>query len=111
MRLLVIGGTEFVGRHLVEAALAWAAWIELSSGICPLTPLENSLRRSAGEVGYSSSFVEHYLVPVVYPPGLTPRIQLGLAVGLVLLNVVLYAFVLRRRGILFRSARSARRCR
>ena len=80
-------------------ALAWAAYIELASGVCPLTPLENALRRGAGESGYSTSFVEQYLVPLVYPPGLTPRDQLWLAAGLVLLNALLYSYVLlRRRG-------------
>jgi len=77
-------------------ALAWAATIELVAGTCPLTPLENSLRRAAGESGYSGSFVEHYLVPIVYPPGLTPRAQAWLAAGLLLLNGLLYGYVLVR---------------
>ena len=77
-------------------ALAWAVWIELSGGICPLTPLENSLRRAAGEAGYETSFVEQYLVPVVYPAGLTPRFQVALGVGLLVLNAALYGWVLVR---------------
>ncbi len=77
-------------------ALAWAVWIELSGGTCPLTPLENSLRRAAGEAGYATSFVEQYLVPVVYPPGLTPRLQLALGVGLLVLNAALYGWILLR---------------
>lgn len=78
-------------------ALAWAAWIELTGGLCPLTPLENSLRRAAGESGYTASFVEQYLVPVVYPAGLTSRGQLWLGAGLLLLNALLYATVIARR--------------
>lgn len=74
-------------------ALAWAAWVELSSGICPLTPLENALRRSAGESEYTGSFIAHYLEPLIYPPGLTPRAQLWLAVGLIAVNLVLYGYV------------------
>jgi hypothetical protein len=74
-------------------ALAWAAWIELTSGVCPLTPLENALRRSAGESGYAGSFIAHYLVPLIYPPGLTPRAQLWLAVCLIAVNLVLYGYV------------------
>jgi hypothetical protein len=76
--------------------LAWGVAIELTGGICPLTPLENTLRRAAGEGGYSGSFLEHYLLPIVYPAGLTSDVQLGLGVGLLLLNVVLYGFVLLR---------------
>jgi hypothetical protein len=90
-------------------ALAWAAYIELASGVCPLTPLENSLRRAAGESAYSSSFIEHYVVPIVYPPGLTPRAQLWLAAGLLLLNGLLYAYVLRRRGGFRAPGRATRR--
>ena len=78
-------------------ALGWAAYLELSSGTCPLTPLENSLRQAAGESSYSSSFIEHYLVPLVYPPGLTTGAQVWLAAGLLLLNGMLYGYVLARR--------------
>ena len=86
-------------------ALGWAMYIELSSGVCPLTPLENSLRQSAGEPSYSSSFIEHYLVPLVYPPGLTTLTQVWLAVGLLVLNGLLYGYVSSRRRARHRSAR------
>ncbi len=76
----------------------WGGWIEVSGGICPLTPLENDLRRAAGEAPYAGSFIEHYVMAIMYPTGLTRTIQLGLAVGLVVLNVAIYAWVLRRRG-------------
>lgn len=82
-------------------ALAWAAYIELSHGICPLTTLENALRHQAGEAGYSTSFVQHYLVPLVYPPGLSPGGQVWLAVALLAFNIVLYGCVVAAR----RSAR------
>ena len=90
--------------------LAWAAYIELSAGICPLTPLENSLRQAAGESGYSSSFIEHYLVPLVYPPGLTSGAQLWLAVSLLLLNGLFYGYVVARRRALRVPGRSTTRC-
>ena len=77
-------------------ALAWGIWIELSGGICPLTPLENRLRAQAGESGYGGGFVEHYLVPIVYPPGLTGSTQLLLGAGLIVVNVVAYLLVARR---------------
>jgi hypothetical protein len=90
--------------------LAWAAYIEISAGICPLTPLENSLRQAAGESGYSSSFIEHYLVPLVYPPGLTSGAQLWLAASLLLLNGLFYAYVVARRRALRVSGRSTTPC-
>ena len=61
----VLGGLlalRFAWAPLVHLpALGWAAWVELTGGLCPLTPLENSLRRAAGESGYATSFVEQYL--------------------------------------------------
>lgn len=77
-------------------AAAWAAWIELSGGICPLTPLENHFRRLAGGTPYAGGFIERYLLPLVYPPGLTPEVQWLLAAVLIALNVAIYAWVLRR---------------
>ena len=77
-------------------ALAWGVAIELTGGVCPLTPLENSLRRAAGEAGYEGGFVEHYLVPILYPAALTPRAQTLLGVGLAAINIALYAWVIRR---------------
>ena len=77
-------------------ALAWAAFVEFSGSICPLTPLENRLRIRAGEAGYAGSFVEHYLMPVLYPAGLTPDAQKWIGATLVALNVAIYAVALAR---------------
>ena len=77
-------------------ALAWGCWIEISGLICPLTPLENHLRHRAGEMGYGGGFLEHYVVPVLYPPGLTRHLQWLLATLLIVINVVAYAGSLRR---------------
>lgn len=77
-------------------ALAWAAWVEITGGTCPLTPLENDLRRAAGGEGYGTSFVEHHLLPVLYPPGLTREHQWLLAAALLLVNGVLYGRVIAR---------------
>lgn len=76
--------------------VAWGAFVELSGRVCPLTPLENALRRGAGEGAYSGSFIEHYLVPIVYPDALSPGVQLFLAAGLVGFNLAVYALVLWR---------------
>lgn len=75
----------------------WGGWIEVSGGICPLTPLENELRRAAGETPYAGGFIEHHILAIIYPAGLTRTVQLTLAVGLVILNVAVYAWVIRRR--------------
>ena len=78
-------------------ALAWGCWIEVSHSICPLTPLENHWRHLAGEAGYRGGFLAHYLMRVLYPPGLTWQIQQELAVLLITINVVAYAGLIRRR--------------
>ena len=64
-------------------AVAWGAFTEFTGTVCPLTPLENSFRRAAGAAGYEGGFIEHYIVPLIYPAGLTPRVQVVL--GLVVL--------------------------
>jgi hypothetical protein len=87
-------------------AALWGAGIEFAAGICPLTPLENHFRRLGGEGGYSGGFVEHYVLPVLYPGGLTRGVQLALGMFVLLLNVVVYAIVWRRRSR--RSAASRR---
>lgn len=79
----------------VPAAL-WGVWIEVSGGICPLTPLENGLRRAAGDAGYPGGFVEHWLLPVVYPAALSERAQWALAAGVLAANGISYGIVLVR---------------
>ena len=98
---VVLGGTlalrwpRYTWVHLT--AVAWAAIIELANWRCPLTPLENRLRRLAGEGGYESGFIEHYLVLVIYPAGLTRGTQIILGLLVVTVNLVIYAWVWRRR--------------
>lgn len=77
--------------------LLWASWVEIAGWICPLTPLENHLRRLAGESGYEGGFIEHYIVPFIYPIGLTRERQWMLAAALVAINAVAYAGIARRR--------------
>lgn len=78
------------------AAATWASYVMFSGRICPLTPLENTLRRLGGEGGYDTSFIERYLLAVIYPDGLTRELQVSLGAGVVLLNAAIYAFVLLR---------------
>src|SRR5262249_53225538 len=77
--------------HLLAAA--WGTYVEAApGGICPLTPLESRFAERAGRAGHEGSFIEHYLVPVLYPDGLTPAAQRVLAALVVLVNVAVYAW-------------------
>lgn len=96
--VLVAWRTRIAWLHLPAAA--WGAWIEFSGAICPLTPLENHFRRMAGASGYAGGFVERYLIPIVYPDGLTAQAQQSLGVLVVAVNLAVYAWVATqwRRG-------------
>ena len=83
--------------NISEKKAAWGAYIEFSGAICPLTPLENRLRALAGEAGYAQGFVEHYLLPLIYPQALTHGIQLALGAAVVAINALLYALWLHSR--------------
>ena len=78
-------------------AALWGVAIEVFGWLCPLTPLENALRRASGEAGYAGGFIDHYLAPIVYPPGLSGRVQIVLASLVVLVNGVVYYLVWRKR--------------
>lgn len=75
----------------------WGLYVELSGGVCPLTPIENALRRAGGSAGYSGGFIEHYVVPVIYPAELSISLQFVLAGLLGVANLLVYSFVLWRR--------------
>jgi len=76
--------------------VAWGIGIELTGGICPLTPLENRLRSLAGEQGYPGGFIEHYLLALLYPDGLTRNVQLALGLLVLAVNVAIYSVAWRR---------------
>lgn len=78
-------------------AAAWGAFVEFSGWICPLTPLENSLRHSAGSTTYEGGFVETYILPILYPADLTRDVQLVLGLLVILVNIVAYGIIYRRR--------------
>ena len=90
--LLVLRWRWLLVLHL--PAVTWGVLLELNSWICPLTPLEQSLRLAAGEAGFSGGFVEHYLLPLIYPDGLTPEIQVVLAGVVMLVNIAVYGRLL-----------------
>jgi len=98
---VLFGGLLVLRRHRLAwlhlPAVAWAVLLEVFGWLCPLTPLELKFRQLAGSSGYSGGFVEHYLVALIYPAGLTREIQLYLAAGVIILNVIIYRRVWRRR--------------
>ena len=94
--LLVLWFPRFAWVHLPAAA--WGTFVELTGRICPLTTLEISLRHAAGQEGYATSFVEQYIVPVIYPAGLTRNLQFWLAGIVVAVNAILYGWILLRRA-------------
>jgi hypothetical protein len=106
----VVGGGFLVRRyrwlivpHLL--ALAWGIYVEAMPGmLCPLTPLENHFARLAGAEGYEGGYIEHYLVPIIYPDGLTPTAQRWLAMALIAVNVIAYTWPRRPGGVKSRSA-------
>lgn len=93
--LLVLRWPRVAWAHVPAAV--WAALIEFAGWICPLTPLENWLRVRGGGAGYRGGFVDHYILPILYPEGLTRGTQITLGVLVLLLNLAIYGWLLRRR--------------
>ncbi|WHZ24470.1 MAG: putative membrane protein [Nitrospira sp.] len=104
--LLVLKWPRLAWLHL--PAVAWGALVEFTGWICPLTPLENSLRAMGGGAVYGSDFIAHYLLPILYPTGLTRYLQVVLGMGLLAANVALYVWLWRRRKVRMGVTRSAR---
>jgi hypothetical protein len=92
--LLVLRWPRVAWLHLPAAV--WGALIEFAGWVCPLTPLENRLRRAGGTAEYAGGFVEHYLLPVLYPAELTRDVQYLLGACVVVLNAGVYWWLLRR---------------
>lgn len=93
--LLVVRWSRIALVHL--PAVAYGVIIQLVGFTCPLTPLEKWLRGHAGSAGYDGGFVERYLIPVIYPGEFTTGVQLVLATGVLLVNLLAYGVVGRRR--------------
>lgn len=91
--LLVARWPRLAWLHLPAAA--WGALVEIAGITCPLTPLENRFRLLAGEVGYAGDFIGHYLSALIYPAGLTRPMQIGLGLLAVVINLAVYAWVVR----------------
>jgi hypothetical protein len=99
--LLLLKWPRLIYLHL--PAVVWGILVELRGWLCPLTPLEQHYRALAGETGYSGGFVQHYLLPLIYPAGLTRDVQTLLALCVITINLVIYA------GIYVKYRRNSRR--
>jgi hypothetical protein len=94
--LLVLRWPRVAWAHVPAAA--WGIAIEFAGWVCPLTPVENRLRELAGESTYGGDFIARYLLPVIYPDGLTREMQMVLGTAALLGNAVIYLVVWRRRS-------------
>jgi len=92
--LLVLRWRALIWLHL--PAVAWGMAVEFLHLYCPLTPWENAMRMKAGSSRYEGDFVGHYLLPLIYPSGLTPEIQSGLGALVLMINLVAYWMVIKR---------------
>lgn len=101
--LLVFRWPWMAWAHIPAAA--WGAWIEFTNGVCPLTPLEQSWRAKAGAPSFEGGFIDHYLLPLIYPAGFTAETARALGFLVLALNLAVYAAVIYRRF----SAKAARK--
>lgn len=99
---VVFGGLLAILRRWILLlhlpAVIWGALIEFQGWLCPLTTLEWELRRAGGEAAYGRGFIEHYLVPIVYPDRLTPELQAVLGAAVLLINGAVYGWLFRHRN-------------
>ena len=93
--LLALRWPRVAWAHLPAAV--WGILIELTGWVCPLTPLENRLRAAAGDPAYTGGFIDRYIMPIVYPAGLTRGMQLALAATVIVVNLIIYGTLLVRR--------------
>jgi Protein of Unknown function (DUF2784) len=94
--LLALRWPRVLWLHLPCAA--WGVLVELAGWVCPLTPLENELRLEAGLSGYAGGFIEHYVIPAIYPDALTRPLQAAAGAFALAVNLVAYGLLLRRRA-------------
>ena len=93
--LLLLRWPRLIWLHF--PAMLWGVLIEVTAWVCPLTPLENYFRALAGANVYQTSFVERYVLPIIYPAGLTPTIQLLLAATVIMFNIIIYTWIVLER--------------
>ena len=94
--LLLFWKRKIVWIHLPCAF--WGAFVEFTGKICPLTPLEIWFRSKGGIGGYRGGFIEHYILPILYPAGLTRNVQIVLGSIVIIINVIVYWKVFFSKG-------------
>lgn len=94
--LLALRKSFWIWLHI--PAVLWGLWVEWAGWLCPLTPLENYFRRRASNPEYPESFIEHYLVSIIYPEQLTVSLQWLLGGILLIVNLLIYFYVFRLRN-------------
>ncbi len=92
--LLVIKWKKFICLHMPAAI--WGMLIEFFGWFCPLTTLENQLRQNKNGEAYSSGFIEHYIIPLIYPEGLTREIQIAMGIAVIIINLLIYSLVIKK---------------
>jgi len=102
--LFVLFGVLFVFKKHCLAwwhvpVVIWGVLISLVGWVCPLTPLENYFRRMAGEQGYAGSFIDHYIIPIIYPAGMTREMAFGMGVFVLVWNGLLYSILIYKLKI------------
>lgn len=101
--LLLLRWPRLIWLHV--PAMMWTVFVEVTAWVCPLTPLENYFRELAGGNVYQGDFIDRYLLPLLYPAGLTPAIQLLLAGVVIVLNAIIYTVFIRVRKIKYPGGR------
>ncbi len=94
--ILVVKWRKVAFLHLPCAL--WGVLIAFGGWICPLTPLEMHFRQLAGQTGYDGGFIDHYVMPLVYPAGLTRGMQIAFGVTILTVNLLVYALMLVKRA-------------
>jgi len=96
---VIFGGLVVLKWHKVMwlhiPCAIWGALIEFFGWVCPLTYLENYLRGPGNADYYEGGFIQHYLMPIIYPAGLTTGIQILLGVIVIIINLIIYSLVWR----------------
>jgi hypothetical protein len=76
-------------------AVIWGLAIEFLNAPCPLTPLEHELLLRAGEEAYRGGFINHYIVPLIYPDA-NPWFFLAAGIFVLVVNFILYGLLIAR---------------
>ncbi|MDX1651363.1 MAG: DUF2784 domain-containing protein [Brumimicrobium sp.] len=92
--LIVLKYRKTVFLHIPCAI--WGCLIMFAGWICPLTYIENDLREAAGTETYSDGFIQHYIIPIIYPENLTRELQAILGFSVLVLNIIVYSILIKR---------------